>query len=47
MLELSLDEVVKAVDGELLKSPKQYTVKKFQQILENRKGYSLCSLKRC
>ena len=28
MLELSLDEVVKAVDGELLKSPKQYTVKK-------------------
>ncbi|QPJ85778.1 UDP-N-acetylmuramoyl-tripeptide--D-alanyl-D-alanine ligase [Sarcina sp. JB2] len=28
MLELSLDEVVKAVDGELLKSPKEYTVKK-------------------
>lgn len=28
MLELSLDEVVKAVDGELLKSPKEYTAKK-------------------
>ena len=28
MLELSLDEGVKAVDGELLKSPKEYTVKK-------------------